>query len=441
MDRSRSKRAARLGVLAGTGAAKHAAVRTANVVRSKERADAAMLLHSERLARQVVASLGSMRGAAMKFGQLLSILDTGVIPPGQRELFQAKLAELQDDAPKMSWRVMRAQLERELGVPLNEVFAGFDRKPVAAASIGQVYRARLSDGRAVAVKVQYPGVDETVVADLKNIRVMLGFYRLLHPGLDVVAFAGELEQRLRDELDYELAAANTRAMADAFRGHPFIRIPDVIGEWSRRRVLITEWIDGRPLSTAFNGPVEVRNRVAEIVFRFYGETPYRLGMYSGDPHPGNSLLLDDGTIAFLDFGLLKRIDHATGAAELTALRACAAGETEQLAAILQARGFVAEGQYVADELYDTYLRSFGWYLRDVDCEVTTAHAREQISALMLPQSTSIRRYNLPVEHVVRLRAEVQVAAILGQLRPRLNLYAIAGEWVDGADPVTELGRA
>src|SRR4029079_10617835 len=179
---------------------------------------------------------------------------------------------------------------------------------IAAASIGQVYRARLADdGREVAVKVQYPRVAEAVRADMQNLGMILRLMRTIAPGLDVRSTAEEIRARIHEELDYELEAQNQRALARIFRGHPFIVVPEVVTELSRERVLVNEFVAGQGFEDVKRMDQETRDRVGEIVFRFYFGCMYRHRQFSGDPHPGNFLLQYDGKVAFLDFGLFKRM--------------------------------------------------------------------------------------------------------------------------------------
>lgn len=442
---SRAGRLAQLGGLAAGQAAKHAGTRAANAFRSEEKAAEAIEARNLELAERLVAVLGTMRGAAQKLGQTLSMLDGGLIPPSHREEFQAKLAQLQDNAPKVPWAKMRKQIESDLGERLGSAFQEFDETPVAAASIGQVYRAVLHDGRQVAVKVQYPGIDTAVRADLKNLSLFMKVYgRTVHEGLDVQQLASELEARVLEELDYELEANNTRMVASAYNGHPFIRIPRVIRELSGERVLTTEWVDGKPLSSVYDADLATRNRVSEILFRFYSGTPYRLHMYSGDPHPGNSLVLADGTLAFLDFGLFKRVTAEDAEAELAGLRAGFERDAEAVLRIGHERGFVPDFEGTdAEELLRHTVTAGWWYFTDEEVEITSRRVNAVAARFADPRRPEYRfalKQNLPAEHAFRTRAEAQLSAVIGQLSPRINLHRVAREWVYGDPPATELGR-
>ncbi len=223
MPTSRVGRTARIGRLAAGQAVRQAATHAANVGRSREGKQVALEKRHVEAAEQIVTALGTMKGAAMKLGQVMSFLDVGLVPEEYREEFQARLAALRDAAPKVSFKEMRKVIEEELDDDLGEVFARFDETPIAAASIGQVYRAQLHDGREVAVKVQYPGVAAAVRADMANLGLIMRLIKRLAPGIDAKGVAEEIRLRIDEELDYELEAQNQRSLARIFRGHPVHR--------------------------------------------------------------------------------------------------------------------------------------------------------------------------------------------------------------------------
>src|SRR6266571_4703280 len=311
---SRVRRTATVTTLAASEAVKQFGTRAANVARSQEASEEAMARRQLETAKQIVAVLGTMKGAAMKLGQVMSFLDVGLVAEEHRDEFQRELAKLRDAAPTVSFKQMRRVIEDDLEEPIDEVFASFAEEPIAAASIGQVYRARLHDGREVAVKVQYPGVAGAVRADLQNLEMIMRVLKRMTPGLHVKAIAEEIRERIAEELDYELEAQNQRSLARIFAGHPFIFVPDVVSTLSRERVLVSEFVE----------------RVGEIVFRFFAGCLYRHRQFSGDPHPGNFLLLDDGRMAFLDFGLFKRMEAHAVELELACQRAVAEGDARTL---------------------------------------------------------------------------------------------------------------
>jgi predicted unusual protein kinase regulating ubiquinone biosynthesis (AarF/ABC1/UbiB family) len=443
---SRLARSAKIGRLAAGQGTRQVATKMTNVARSEEGRKAALEKRHIEAAEQIVAALGTMKGAAMKLGQVLSFLDVGLVPEEYREEFQRKLGALRDAAPKVRFSDMRKVVESELGEKLGDVFSEFDETPIAAASIGQVYRARLrDDGREVAVKVQYPGVAQAVRADMQNLGMILRLMRSIAPGLDVKTTAEEIRSRIHEELDYELEAANQRAMARIFRGHPFILVPEVVGELSRERVLVNEFVRGAGFEDIKRMDQATRDRVAEIVFRFYFGCMYRHRQFSGDPHPGNFLLCDDGTVAFLDFGLFKRMPQDLIDIELACQRAGAEGDAEELKAIWARTGFLREpDRFRADKLLAQFLDATWWYVLDEEVELTPEMATQVMIDMADPRSShfgQMRHESLPADHIFGRRVEMLTLAVMAQLGATGNWHRIASEWMYGDPPETELGEA
>jgi predicted unusual protein kinase regulating ubiquinone biosynthesis (AarF/ABC1/UbiB family) len=380
----------------------------------------------------------------MKLGQVMSFLDVGFVDEEYRDEFQRKLAELRDSAPTVPFGEMRKVIESERDAPLEETFAEFDPEPIAAASIGQVYRATMHDGRSVAVKVQYPGAAAAVRADLRNFGMIVRLMGRLAPELDVQALADEVRDRITEELDYELEAANQRAIARLHHGHPFIFVPEVVSGLSGERVLVTDYVDGTGFEALKARPEAERNRVAEIIFRFYFGCMYRHHQFSGDPHPGNFLLRDDGRIAFLDFGLFKRIDPAVAEFELEVARCGISGDADALIAQLHAGGFLRDpGRYPAEQIVQQFFDVTWWYTRDAEVELTPEIARQIVIDMSDPRSRhyqQMRHENLPSEHLFGRRTETLTLAVMAQLRARGNWHRIAREWIFADPPATELGR-
>src|SRR6185503_11910492 len=269
IPKGRIRRSVKLGSAVGTQATRYAGTKAANVARSDEAADTRLEARHLETAVKMASVLGEMKGAAMKMGQLASFIDTEFLPPEYAELYQEQLANLRTSAPAMPWEKVSKVLEEEYrGEPLDELFAEIEPDAFAAASIGQVHRATLHDGRAVAVKIQYPGVAEALESDLRNAGMIMRLARALAPGLDAKAVAEELRLRVMEELDYEYEAQSQRTFARAYRGHPFIYVPDVLTRLSRRRVLVTEYVEGLRFEDVKALPQEDRDRFGEIVFRF-----------------------------------------------------------------------------------------------------------------------------------------------------------------------------
>ena len=442
---SRVRRTARVGRAAAGQAVKQAGTHVANVARSEEGASRALEKRHLDAAEQIVAVLGTMKGAAMKLGQVMSFLDVGLVPEEHREEFQRKLGELRDAAPNVRFEDMRKVMEEEFDEPLDEVFGSFEEEPIAAASIGQVYRAQLHDGRDVAVKVQYPGVAAAVRADMQNLGLILRLMQRVAPGLDVKALAEEVRLRIYEELDYELEAQNQRSLARIFRRHPFIVVPDVVTRLSHERVVVTEFVQGRGFESLKADSQEDRDRLGEIIFRFFMGCLYRHRQFSGDPHPGNFMLMPDGKVAFLDFGLFKRMEAKDVALELACQRAATEGDREELHRLLAQSGFLPEPEKVdLDELYDYVRDSIWWYTTDEEITLTPEIATAVMIEASDPRSSHfrhMRHQDMRPEHLFGRRMEMLTLAVLGQLRARNNWHRIAREWMYEDEPVTELGRA
>jgi predicted unusual protein kinase regulating ubiquinone biosynthesis (AarF/ABC1/UbiB family) len=439
------RRTATVGRLAAGEAVKQFGTRAANVTRSEEAGQEALARRQVETAKQIVAVLGTMKGAAMKLGQVMSFLDVGLVPEEFREEFQQELAKLRDAAPKVSFKQMRKVIEDDLEDSVGEIFATFDEDPIAAASIGQVYRATLRDsGREVAVKVQYPGVAAAVRADLQNLDMIMRLLKRMTPQLDVKAIATEIRDRIGEELDYELEAQNQRSLARIFEGHPFIVVPEVVSSLSRERVLVSELVHGTGFEELKGYPQEQRDRIGEIVFRFFLGCLYRHRQFSGDPHPGNFMLLGDGRVAFLDFGLFKRLDAAPVELELAAQRAVVEHDAAALHALLAQSGFLPDPERVdPDELLDFIGDAIWWYSRDEVVELTPEIATQVMIESSDPRSRhfrSMRHQDMRAEHLFGRRMEMLTLAVLSQLRAHRNWHRIAREWIYGDPPVTELGR-
>jgi predicted unusual protein kinase regulating ubiquinone biosynthesis (AarF/ABC1/UbiB family) len=441
---SRVARTTKVGRLAAGQAVRQFGTRAANVARSDEKAQAALDRRQLQTAEQIVAVLGTMKGAAMKLGQVMSFLDVGLVPEEFREEFQNKLAALRDAAPKVSFQQMKKVIEDSYDDPLDEVFETFDPVPIAAASIGQVYKARMHDGRDVAVKVQYPGVASAVRADMQNLGMILRLMKRVAPGLDPKALGDEIRSRIDEELDYELEAANQRTLARIFRGHPFIVVPDVVTRLSHERVVVSEFVSGRGFEEIKQLPQAERDRIGEMIFRFYFGCMYRHHQFSGDPHPGNSLLLDDGRMAFLDFGLFKRIPAEVAEFELETQRLGAEGRSEELIELLHKGGFIGDPSFYTEEKIMAQFQDLTWwYTTDEEVLLTPEIATEVLIQMSDPRSRhwgSMRHETLPPDHLFGRRLETLTLAVLGQLRAKANWHRITREWVYGDEPVTELGR-
>ncbi|MFA9270166.1 MAG: ABC1 kinase family protein [Baekduiaceae bacterium] len=441
LNTSRFGRAAKLGGLAGGAAARTLGTKAANVVRDDEASAAADKRAALETADRMVTVLGTMRGAAMKIGQTLSVIDIGAFEDDEvRAAFQAKLAKLQSMAPTVEFSQMRKVIEQDLGATLDDVFSSFVEEPIAAASIGQGYRATLrEDGREVAVKVQYPGIKDVVRADLKNVRLVLKVAARFSPGMNTKEVADEVIERITEELDYELEAANHRAMARAFAGHPFIVVPDVITSLCTERVIVTEFVHARRFADILDDPVEARDRFGEILFRFYVNGPYRTRLLNGDPHPGNALFLDDGRVAFLDFGFFRRQTREEVDVQRAVLQSVYAEDAQRLFELSVEQGIISGGPELVEPLMEKYRAATWWFAEDRDVTLATA----DISRIVIEHADMRDGFGdvqMPANQVTTLRAFGLVLGILGQLRATNNWHRIGRETVFGDAPETDLGR-
>jgi predicted unusual protein kinase regulating ubiquinone biosynthesis (AarF/ABC1/UbiB family) len=442
----RLRRTAKVGGLLGTEVARSYATKAANVVRSEQERKVANGRRRLEAAEHMVDVLGQMKGAAMKMGQVASFMDLHGLPPDELDGFQAKLAELRDSAPRTSFKEMQKVIEQDLDDRISNLFAEFDCDPVAAASIGQVYRARLDDGREVAVKVQYPRVAAAVRADLQSLGLLLMAAKRLAPGLDVRATAAEIRERITEELDYEHEAQAQRAFARRWRRHPFIVIPDVVTDLSRERVLVTEWVDGLRFEQVKAASQATRDRVGEIVFRFFFGSLYRFGQFSGDPHPGNFLMLPDGRVAFLDFGMTKTVPRRAIEAEIGVLRAALEHDADAVHEGLAALGFFDPNDpgFEPARLL-AHVRALNvWYANDQPITLTPEYVSRLLVDAGDPRSEYwdlMKNETMPADSLLATRMQGMTLGIVGQLRATANWHRVMSEWLYGSAPSSPLGEA
>ncbi|GAA5169356.1 AarF/ABC1/UbiB kinase family protein [Pseudonocardia eucalypti] len=403
--------------------------------------------NAERYAEQ----LGRSRGVLMKAGQILSFVTfSTAVEDEYRGIYQQALARLQDSAPPMPAELAVRTLTEELGRSPGEVFTEFDPQPVAAASIGQVHKARLPDGRAVAVKIQYPGVDRAIRADLKNTELLATFFRLLAgmaPGLtnmDLRAMAAEVSERIGEEIDYLTEAANQREFADFYRGHPFIRVPEVLDELTTRRVLTMEFVEGQRYAEALRAGQDLRDRWSEAIFRFTAGNLRLLRAFNADPHPGNYLFHPDGTVTFLDFGCVKRFRPEQVRTMQAIIRATAARDPE---AILRE---AAEGGFVdladppdAGELLAWFVDSLAPLVGPQPYTYTEEFARTVVNAEFSPNGPHarvVRKLTTRSDYLFISRIDTGMTAVLGALGGTGPWAAIKDEWDNGGPPATKYGE-
>ena len=448
----RVARTARVGGLVTGQGLRWAGMRTANRVRTPERAAAAQGERTAALVHQLVDQLGQMRGAAMKVGQMLSMVELDGLDEAEQVQLRGKLAALRDDVPPVPFTDLEKLMRKEFGGPLNRVFTEFDERAFAAASIGQVHRASTIDGEQVVVKIQYPGVAEAVETDLRNASLLLPLIRRLAPGLDSRALLAELRERVGEELDYELEAQNQRRIERLMRGHPFLRVPRVRLDLSTRRVLVSEYVEGERFEAVRQADEAQRDRYGEIVFRFFFGLLYRDRIALGDPHPGNYLLCADGRVCFLDFGLLRDAGPARVAAEEAIARSVRDADAPALKAALVAGGYLPAGRadaVDADEALKLMRMAIKWYALPGERRFSPDHPRRgrdgererPDDAQRAAMRTQVNQFTLPPDSVLIRRMHGIVAVVLGQLRAGADWGAIAAEYLHQEPAATPLGEA
>ena len=418
----------------------------ANLARSDERG--AELLQQRHLeaAERMVEVLGTMKGAAMKLGQIASFLEIDFIPEEYRPLYQEKLAQLRSAAPPMEWRRVERVLGDEWDEPLSALFRDLDHEAAAAASVGQVHRGVLEDGREVAVKVQYPGVAEAVRADLQNVGLLTQLAKAIAPRMDARAVAGEIRDRVLEELDYEWEAQAQRRFARAYRGHPFIHVPAPVTELCRTRVLVTEWVDGAGFDEIKALPQAERDRFGEIVYRFYYGSLRHVGAYNADPHPGNYMLLADGRGTFLDFGSVKTLPPERIQLMGDYCLAASAGDAERAKELIGELGYLPRPEKLSGErLLEMMRDQRGWLVEDRSIRIDPPYVARMLAAAADPRAgyfDVMRVASMPSDDVMIGRLDAGVIAVLGQLRAEANWHRISREWWSWPDepPSTELGR-
>jgi predicted unusual protein kinase regulating ubiquinone biosynthesis (AarF/ABC1/UbiB family) len=437
------------GLLTGQGL-RWAGMRTANRVRTPERAASAEGERTAAIVGQLVDQLGQMRGAAMKVGQMISMVDFDGLPEDQRDELQRRLAALRDDVPPVRFADLEKLMRKEFGGPLGRIFSDFDEQAFAAASIGQVHRATTVDGEDVAVKIQYPGVAEAVDTDLRNATLLLPLLKRLAPGLDAKALASEMRERISEELDYELEAQNQRRVGRLMRGHPFVIVPRVHTDLSTRRVLVSEYVEGEGFEAVRRAGEAQRDRYGEIVFRLHFGLLYRDRIALGDPHPGNYLLTGDGRVCFLDFGLVRRVSVERVAAERRIALAVRDADADALKAALLAGGYLpaARAEAVdADFALALMQMAIRWYAAPGYRRFTSEEdPREEAQGPRRSEERAstrkqVNQFTLPPDAVLIRRMHGIVAIVLRQLRAGADWGAIAAEYLHGEPPATPLGRA
>jgi predicted unusual protein kinase regulating ubiquinone biosynthesis (AarF/ABC1/UbiB family) len=392
-------------------------------------------------AEDVANTLGAMKGVLMKLGQMASYVDDGLSPSVRRTL-----SRLQDSVPPMSAELAAQVVTEELGGPPEEVFARWDPEPIAAASIGQVHRAITHDGRAVAVKVQYPGIAETIAADLGNVALLRRMLRITAPSQDVDALLGELRERVLEELDYRREADNQRLFAAYYQGHPTILVPPIVDELSTRRVVTSELADGaRFADLASSWSQSERDLAAETIYRFVFRSLYELHAFNGDPHPGNYLFHGGGRVTFLDFGLVRRFtaDEIEPLMQM-ARYLCVEHDPEEFRRNLVKAGFLRADAPLTTEQVVEHMAVFYDTVRESRPLTMTGDYSSAVVRRFFDVRSPVTTYaQIPRSYVILQRINLGLFGLLGELTATANWRAIAEEiwpFVLGP-PTTPMGEA
>ena len=397
------------GALAGQ-AAKHAARRATGRASPAEEA------------RELREVLGALRGPIVKVAQMLATLPD-VLP----EEYASELARLQSRAPPMGRPLVRRRMAAELGPDWRRHFAWFDEEPAAAASLGQVHRAMLKDGRLVACKLQYPDMEAAVEADLAQLRLLLRAWRLLDRAIDPKHVFEEIAERLREELDYLREARHMALYREMLAREPRVRVPEPVFELTTKRLLVMSWLEGRPLLSFHAAPQEVRDDLAARLFRAWYRPFYEYGVVHGDPHPGNYTVSPQGDLNLVDFGCVRIFppEFVEGVVEL--YHALRTGDRERMRRAYRLWGFTELSDELMDVLNDWAAYLYGPLMDDrprlID-ETGSTRLGRQVVARVHRRLEELGGVAPPREFVYMDRAAIGLGAVFLRLRAVVNWHRL-----------------
>ena len=394
----------------------------------------------QRTAEQLFSVLGQLKGGAMKFGQALSVFEAA-LPEEMAAPYRQALTKLQESAPPLPAASVHRVLAEQLGPDWRARFLEFDDTPAAAASIGQVHRAvwksRAKAGRPVAVKVQYPGAGDALLTDLKQLSRLGAMFKAIQPGLDVKPLLAELRERISEELDYKLEAKSQRAFATAYAGDEEIFVPSVLA--AAPRVLVSEWIEGTPLSAIIrDGTESQRDRAGRLMATLHFSAPARARLLHADPHPGNFRLLPDGRLAVIDFGAVARLPEGVPEPIGRLTRLALAGEADALVDGLRVEGFVNPDDPVDTQAVLNFLLPILEPVAVDEFRFSRAWLRSEAVRLASPRSPAFqlsRRLNLPPSYLMIHRVTLGSIGVLCQLEAKAPYRSIVERWLPGFAPV------
>ena len=399
----------------------------------------------QRTAEQIFSVLGQLKGGAMKFGQALSVFEAA-LPEEVAAPYREALTKLQEAAPPMPVATVHKVLAEQLGPTWRKLFVDFDDKPAAAASVGQVHRAVWKvpggRGRPAAVKVQYPGAGEALLADLKQLSRLSGMFRAIQPGLDIKPLLAELRDRISEELDYELEADAQRGFAEAYDGDEEFLVPKVLA--AAPRVLVTEWVDGKPLAEIIkSGTQEERNHTGRLLATLHFSAPARARLLHADPHPGNFRLLPDGRLAVIDFGAVARLPEGAPEPIGRLLRLALARDGEAVMEGLRAEGFLKPDDPIDPQDLLDFVLPMVEPAGVEEFQFSRAWLRAEAVRLGSPRSSAYqfsRHLNLPPSYLLIHRVTLGSIALLCQLEAKAPYRAILERWLPGFAPAPRIDR-
>ncbi len=403
----------------------------------------------QRTAERYTELLGHSKGVLMKAGQLFSMVDAMAVGYSELSPYQAALTRLQADAPPMEPALAREVLHGDLGRPAEQVFAEFTDEPMAAASIGQVHRALLHDGRQVAVKIQYPGAAEAIRADLANTELLATFFRFASSAsgsgmqADLRQMTREISARIAEEVDYRHEAANITMFSDLYRGHPFIRVPDVVYQASGDRVLTMTYLDGMNWAAAQQADRELKNTWAEVIWRFATGAYRHANLFNADPHPGNYRFGMDGTVGFVDFGCVKVLPEQRRRQTVGMVRATLEGRKPDLHNLMFESGFLPKDSTITtDEAYRWWAEQLYELLAPQPVTYTQDAAARAIRGLIDLRSpdSAVRRMSVPDDFVFMSRIDLSLNTICAALGASVHVRAMVDDTDGIAEPITPLGE-
>lgn len=385
-----------------------------------------------RTAEQVFKVLGELKGGAMKVGQAMSIFEAA-LPEDVAAPYRATLTRLQEQAPALPAKQVHGVLAENFGPRWRRRFQEFDDRPAAAASIGQVHRATWRDGRDVAVKVQYPGADKALLADLNNASRLARVFASWVPGMDLKPLLAELAARVTEELDYAAEAASQRAFAQAFRDDPEVAIPDVVD--AGHTVIVSEWLEGTPLSRLVaDGSRDERNAAGQHYQRFLLSGPARAGLLHADPHPGNFRITPDGRFGVLDFGAVAHLPDGFPTIVGSLMRIALAGDADAVLAGLREEGFVRSSAKVDAQSLLDFLDPFVEPAKTPTFQYSREWLRGQFARLNDPRNPDFAiglKLNLPPSYLLIHRVWLGAIGVLCQLHAEVAMREELERWVPG----------